>query len=109
MVKLTEGEILLRQYGGGKFKNECHRFPDCVCGSIWAHWQIRMTEMWEDNPPSQGEIDVAEMTIYDMLRCIRDCNVDPAMRWNAQRQLSYPAFDRQHHLLRERIAKWHQQ
>jgi hypothetical protein len=86
----------------------CRSFPNCWCGGTWLHWQDRIEELWEDNPPSRGERDAAEIVLYDMLCCIADCD-NPAMSRNAQQQLTHPYWERQHRLLRERKAKWHQQ
>jgi hypothetical protein len=88
----------------------CSWFPDCVCGSLWLHWQIRLTEMWESDPLSPGELDVAEVVLFEMLRCVADSGcTDLAWRQSARRQLTHPAFDRQHRLLKEKRARWYQQ
>jgi hypothetical protein len=89
----------------------CCRFPyDCNCARLWLHWQNRIAEVWEDNPPTPAEIDVAETILFDMLSCIAGSRCrDPKLRENAQRQLEHPAFARQRRLREERTAKWRQQ
>jgi hypothetical protein len=85
----------------------CRRFPHCYCGELWAYWQNRIAEVWESNPPTSAEIDVAETVLFEMLRCVSDCRHSAGSQ-AAQRQLAHPTFDRQHKLLEERRRRWQQ-
>jgi hypothetical protein len=57
-----------------------------------------MADVWEDNPPSDAEMDVAETILYDMLRCVCDTCWDTRMRTKAEKQLNHPVFARQHQI-----------
>jgi len=96
-----------------EWKSTCYLFPQCLCGEMWAHWQKRMAEVWENNPPTIAECDTAEAVIFDMLRCIHACAHDAKWRRKARRELNHPIFARQHQLTwrdeQERRIRWRQQ